>query len=147
MPENLEPLPVYDTQPINDTSVDDVQQSTVIPPPQEVTYPTAPDADGFYTESADDQLLDIQTKVYDNGNKIKKTILKSINKTAVVRELIAKETKDIQRYMGKDEEKYMTAGVCVSTSIDGAKETFEFFETMKMKDSNKLISMFQDLNF
>lgn len=110
-------------------------------------YPTAADADGFFFENADDEILDIRTKVYDNGNKIKSVLLKSINKTAVVRELIAKETKDIQRYMGGDKEKYLQAGICTATTIDGNKETFEFFDTIKFKDYQKLMSMFQDLNF
>lgn len=110
-------------------------------------YPTAPDAEGFFIESEDDGELGIKTKTYDNGNKIKQTILPKSGKTAQVRELTAKESKDIQRFMGGDKDKYTTAAITIATLVDGEKQPFEWFEALKMKDYSKLLSMFSDLNF
>jgi hypothetical protein len=110
-------------------------------------YPTCPDADGFYYESEEDKTLGILTKIYENGSKVKQAVLPQCGKTAVVRELTAKETKDIQRYMGNDKDAFLMSAITVATTIDGEKQPFEFFDGLKMKDYNRVMSMYGDLNF
>jgi hypothetical protein len=102
--------------------------------------------DGYFFETEIDRELGIRTKLFDNGNRTK-TVSLFDGKTAVVRELTGRDTKSISRYQGQDQERYMIAAVAVATTIDGKAEIFEYFEGMKLKSLNKLIAMFQDLNF
>ena len=110
-------------------------------------YPTQPDADGYYFEDESDEGAGIKTKVYENGNKIKTVVLPSSSKTVVVRELIGKDTKEVSRFMGGDQERYPMAIATVATTIDGTKQIFEYFEQLKMKDYTLILSMCKDLNF
>lgn len=112
-----------------------------------IVYPTAHDAEGFYFADEQDAELKIYTKIYPNGNKVKKTDLPCCGKTAVVRELLAKDTKDIVRFMDKDPERYQMAGVAVATTFDGGKVAYEVIEGLKMKDYQRLLGMHTDLNF
>ena len=112
-----------------------------------VSYPTAPDTDGYFIETADDAELEIFTKVHTNGNKVKKVKLPSCGKEAIVRELTGKDTKEITRFMGKDTERYQMASITVATTIDGVKQPIEIFESMKLKDLNRILSIHSDLNF
>ncbi|SHN45935.1 hypothetical protein [Chitinophaga sp. CF418] len=112
-----------------------------------LAYPTTTDADGFFFADEADAEMKIYTKVYDNGNKIKKTTLPTSGKIAVVRELIAKETKDVARFMDKDAERYQMAGVAVATTLDGSRVAFEVIEMLKWKDYQRLLAMHTDLNF
>lgn len=112
----------------------------------ENTFPTTADADGFFIESDSDNVMNIYTKLYENGNKVKKVTL-STGKVAIVRELLGEETKNITRFMDKDPERYQMAGITVATKVDDQLQPIEFYEKMKMRDFNKLLSMYQDLNF
>jgi len=102
---------------------------------QATTFPTAPDADGFFYETEDEQEMGIETKIHKNDNKVKRAVLDG-GKIAIVRELT-----------GKDQEKYTMSGIAVATTINESKQTYEFFEAMKMKSYNKLLAMFYALNF
>lgn len=108
-------------------------------------YPTTADENGFYYDSAEDEALGILTKEYDNGNKIKGVTL-STGEKAVMRMLKAKDTKDISRFMDKDPERYQHAAITVATTFDEKRKTIEDIENMWMRDFNKLMSMYQDLN-
>jgi hypothetical protein len=110
-------------------------------------YPTIPDENGYFFENADDDADGIFTKVYANGNKVKKTTLPASKAVAIVHELLGKDTKEIAKFMDKDPEKYQMASVTVATTIDEKRQTFEFYERMKMKDYNRILAMYQDLNF
>jgi hypothetical protein len=112
-----------------------------------VTYPTLPDSEGFFFESDTDQSMQIYTKVYENGNKVKKVVLPFLGKTAVVRELLAKDTHVITRHMGGDQEKYNMACITVATTFDGDPLPIEVISVLKMKDYSRLLSMYQDINF
>lgn len=109
-------------------------------------FPTTPDADGYFTASELDKELGIKTKDFPNGNRTKTTELPG-GVIVVIRELTGKDTKTIARYHGSDQEKAMMASLTVAATINGKQETFEFFEAMKMKSLNRLISMLQELNF
>jgi hypothetical protein len=117
--------------------------------PEENTkvYPLQPDAEGFYFEDAGDEELDITTKLYDNGAKVKKILLPSCGKLAIVRSLKAKDSKLIARFTAGDQEKYLMASVTVATTLDGAALPFEKFEDLSLKDYTRLCSMNNDLNF
>jgi hypothetical protein len=80
-------------------------------------------------------------------NKIKQAFLPGCKKTAIIRELLAKDTKDISRFMDKDTEKYQVAAIAVATTLNGEKQPLEVIENVKMKDFNLLMGMYQDLNF
>jgi len=110
-------------------------------------YPTLPDTDGFFIESEDDETLDVFTKVYDNGNKIKRAVLPACGKTAVVRELLGKDTIEIKRFTGDNLDNYQMAAVTVATTVDGNRQPYEYYEVMKLKDYSRLAAMFQSLNF
>lgn len=112
-----------------------------------VVYPTAQDAEGFYFESADDQDAGISTKVYENGSRVKQCKLPVSGKMAVIRELRAKDTKEISRFMNKDAEKYQMAAITVALTLDGSKVPYELVESMLLKDYNRVMSMYSDLNF
>lgn len=113
----------------------------------QIIYPTTPDQDGFFIESADDAEMEISTKVYDNGNKVKKCFLPACCKTAVVRELIAKDSKEIARFSAGNSEQYQLACVTVATTFDGEKLPFEAIEVLKYRDYTRLITMWQSINF
>jgi hypothetical protein len=113
----------------------------------EVTYPTEPNAEGFYYENAEDAAMEILTKVYENENMIKQTTLPKTKQVAVVRELSGKDQKEISRFMGKDPERYQLAALTVATTLDGQRQPIEVIEKLKMKDFSRVMSMYQDLNF
>lgn len=115
-------------------------------PTANTVFPTTADDQGYFFDSADDQESGIITKIYDNGNKTKTATLKG-GDIAVMRELTGKDTKNIARFMDKDNEKYTLSGITVATSINGKPEAIEYFENLKLKDFNRLVLMFGDLNF
>lgn len=118
-------------------------QSTEI----KVIYPTQADSEGFFFESDTDESMQISTKIYENGNKIKKVILPTSGKVAIVRELLAKDTTLITRHMGGNQENYNMACITVSTTFDGGTLPIEIISSFKMKDYSRLLSMYQDINF
>ncbi|MDI3319991.1 hypothetical protein [Pinibacter soli] len=123
------------------------QASTTTATEPAVTYPTTPNAEGFFYESEEDSEIGILTKIYPNGNKIKKVLLPKCGRIAVVRELTGNDNKEIAKFMGKDVEKYQSASLTIATTIDGQRETFEFFNSLKLKDYNRLLAIHSDLNF
>lgn len=112
----------------------------------EKTFPTEKDVNGFFFESAEDEEMNIRTAVYENGSKVKQSVL-SNGKTAVVRELKGKDSIQISRLMGKDKERYSSASITLATKIDGMEYVIEDIENLKMKDYNLLVAMNSDLNF
>ena len=112
-----------------------------------VSFPTTPDAEGFYYENQADQEQGITTKVYENDSKVKRAMLPGCKKLALVRELRATDTKEIRRFMDSDKEKYELAAITVATTLDGEKQPFEVIGALKMKDYTRVSSMYSDLNF
>lgn len=112
-------------------------------------YPTAPDADGFFYATEDEEAFEILTKEYSNGNLVKKTILPRCKKEAVVRETFGRDMDEIGRFVKKDsgQGNQNIAYITVATKIEGKKETYEYFEGLKSKDINRLILMNTALNF
>lgn len=116
------------------------------PNQEKPTFPTPVDADGYFFYEETDKELGIRTKVFENGNTTK-TVSLSDGKMAVIRELTGRDMKAISRYQGQDQERYMLSAIAVATTIDGKPETFEYFEGMKLKSLNRLMAMFQSINF
>lgn len=112
-----------------------------------IIYPTTPDAEGFFFESEGDAAMEIYTKVYENGNKIKRALLPASRKIAVVRELLARDSQLITRHMGREQEKYNLACITVAATFDGNLLPIEEISVLKMKDYSRLLSMYQDINF
>ena len=113
----------------------------------EATYPTIPDADGFYYENEVEFGLDILTKSYENGNMVKKSLLPRCGKTAIVRELLGKDNDIIRNYMGEVESLYQYAAITTATLFDGGKLAIDEVRSLKLKDFNRLLIMHQALNF
>jgi hypothetical protein len=113
---------------------------------EQTTFPTQPDEQGFFFESVDDQEKGIKTRTHENGRKVKEYVLKD-GRLSVVRSLKGKDNREIKKYMGNDPDLYVSAGITIATTIDGKKETLEFFEDLDLKEYNVLTSMFSDLNF
>jgi phosphoribosylamine-glycine ligase len=111
-----------------------------------INYPTKPDAEGWFVNDEDEAQEKIQTRVYDNNNTVKRVTL-SNGKIATVRETIGKDMKQITMLMNKDQSKYQLAAITVATTIDGEKQTLEYFEAMKTKDLSKIMLMSAVLNF
>ena len=112
----------------------------------QITFPSAPDTEGFFFESEDDYALEILTKKYENGNVVKK-ITFADGSIAIVRELLGRDQKHIQRHSNSDEEKVLLAGVTVATTINGQQQTMEYYEGMKLKQLNRITYSFKLLNF
>jgi len=113
----------------------------------EKAYPSAPDENGYYFSSEEDEALKITTKDYPNGGKTKTVMLPVCKKLAVVRSIKAKEAKDITRIMGKDPELYQMSVITVSTTLDGKKTIIEEVQDLMFKDYQLLVAMNSDLNF
>lgn len=112
-----------------------------------IKYPTDPDVDGFFVESKQDSDYSIFTKVYENGNKVKRSTLPRSDKVAILRELKASDQTRITRFMGEDPEKYQMAAITVATKFDGSDLPIEMVAELKMKDYVVLATMYQGLNF
>lgn len=113
---------------------------------KKTTYPTKPGADGFYFENSEEQAIGVETKVYDNGNLVKRAKL-SNGKVAVIRELLGKDNKDIFKTIGDKSDGFLNASIACATKIDDQPVLMEDIDFMKMKDVNKLTAMHQALNF
>ncbi len=112
-------------------------------------YPTLPDSNGFYFEDENEELLNIKTKEYDNGNLIKQVELKK-GKIAIVRELDRKESKKAYEIAGEwkeDKDRLATALIAVSTKIDDKEILMEDVLLFKAKEFNRLSIATQSLNF
>ena len=116
-------------------------------PVSAISYPTEPDTDGFYIESDSDAAMNIFTRQYENGNKVKKCLLPALGKTAIVRQMMARDSKEVARFTGGDAEQYQMACITVSTTFDGNKLPIEAIEVIKFSDYTLLITMCQALNF
>ncbi len=112
-------------------------------------YPTLPDSNGFYFEDENEELLNIKTKEYDNGNLIKQVELKK-GKIAIVRELDRKESKKAYEIAGEwkeDKDRLAAALIAVSTKIDDKEILMEDVLLFKAKEFNRLSIATQSLNF
>ena len=114
----------------------------------EINYPTLPDADGFYFENENEELLAITTKEYENGNLVKKVPLKK-GRFAIVRELDQKEMKKVREIAGdgKDQQRFSASMIAMCTRIDDKDLIMEDVLEYKAKDFGRISMAAQALNF
>ncbi len=111
------------------------------------TYPTQPNSDGFFFEDEGNEALGIESKVYENGNEIRRVKL-SNGKIAIVRELTGLETGlGVQRLCGDKQENYLFALISIATKVDDTGYTMEEIKEMRGKDFRKLQVASGQVNF
>lgn len=113
---------------------------------EQISFPTQPDDQGFFFETESDKENNVLTRSYENGGKVK-IIKLSTGDEVQVRRLKGSANAEIKRFMGDDAEKYLTAGITVASTVNGAKQTFEYFDDLWLNDYNQLTSVYKDLNF
>lgn len=116
-----------------------------------VTYPTQPDADGFYYANEDDKESEILSKTYDNGGMSKKTKL-SNGSEAVVRKLRGRDflqtSKMMQATGEKDQTLMKVFNMSIGIKIDGETQPSEYFlDDLFQNDFILLVTVFESLNF
>lgn len=110
-------------------------------------YPTPPDQDGFYFETENEEVMEIQTKEYENGNLIKKVPLRK-GRFAIVRELDRKELKKVYEIAGGNDKDRLSASlIAMSAKIDDQELIMEEVLEYKAKDYSRLSMAAQALNF
>ena len=121
---------------------------------KEITYPTKPDADGFYYEDEGEAALEIETCM--TGDDIKKRIKLTRGRTAIMRELTKKESDQAAQIAGAGKKvnqgRIIAAYIACSTTStdkDGKKLTFvaEDLDGWKTRDTNRLEAAAAKLNF
>lgn len=114
---------------------------------KETTYPTTPDANGYFFNSEEEFSLDIKTKEYPNGSQIKEVVLPKSKKVAVIRELKAKDSEKIAAICGDDSAKYQKAVITLATKIDNASVVIEEIDEMSLSDYTRLQAANAFINF
>jgi hypothetical protein len=110
-------------------------------------YPTKPDAEGFFYESDMFEAMGIETKQYENGNTIMRCTL-STGAVAVCRELKGIDGPMARKIAGGREDRYEAALAALATKIDDKEWAMEdLLHKLKMKDYNKVNMMSNKLNF
>jgi hypothetical protein len=117
------------------------------------SYPTEPNAEGLYFESAEEEEKGISTKQYDNENVVKQVTLKG-GRVAVIRELLAKDVMKAREIAGIKDDKNPRNGenlqyalVHLSVTIDGKTILPHDVAKMKAKDFGIIMGISSDLNF
>jgi len=123
----------------------DSQDETVI------TYPTKPDAEGWFIENEGQAALNIESHVSESGDMLKRVKL-SGGRTAIVRELTGKENNSAVKIAGKKQDLLLPAMIAIATKIidkDGNEIKFvaEDLDGWKAKDVNRLSTACSQLNF
>lgn len=118
---------------------------------KEVTYPTTPDAEGWYYENEGEAALETETRVDDEGNIFKRIRLKG-GKVATMRELNKKESDKAALIAGKNKDMLMCAYIAIGTTIMGKDNTpikfvAEDLDLWKAADTNRLQAAAAKLNF
>lgn len=120
------------------------------PPPtkkEEKKYPTEPDKEGFYFESADEENAGMATKKYDNGAAIKKVLLKN-GTTAIVRKLKGRDFVESKKLVRNDNgSDFETINMAQAVEIDGKKQPPEYYlDDLFQEDYATLLVAYGELN-
>lgn len=106
----------------------------------------------WFFENSDDELMQVETKVYENGNKVKRVKL-STGKYAQARELTGKDMRKVDQISGGKKDEYLPALMITSTVITDEAGgitigiTMEELDDMKGKDYNMIKTLATMLNF
>jgi hypothetical protein len=109
-------------------------------------FPTSPDSESYFFESADDFEMGVMTRKYENGHITKRLTLDN-GTVVIIRELFGRDQKHIQRFSGGDQEKAILAGVTVAATVDGQQQAFEYYDGLKLKYVNRITYAYTTLNF
>lgn len=94
--------------------------------------------DDFQYLDASDETMGVETKVYPNGNLVKRVTLKDGRK-AIVRELAAWEIEEeASKYHNNDKNLVELAMATIATKIDDQKIAFEDLKFLKARDWNRI---------
>lgn len=106
---------------------------------------TVPDNDGwFYADDADKE-MGIETKTYDNGQKMKRGTL-SDGRKVMVKRLKGFDAQEIRRQLDGKSENYQGAVIARSTTINDQKIVIEDLNSLWLDDYTKIAAM-SDINF
>lgn len=109
-------------------------------------YPTEPDAEGWFFETADEKESGVLTKMYDNESRVKK--VDTSKGCAVVRELRGKDFSTIQSIVNGSDITFEAATMALSTRIDDRGYPPEFYmDDLKLIDFSKILIPVGRLNF
>ena len=106
----------------------------------------------YHYASEDDELMNIETAIYPNGN-VSKRITLSTGQKAVVRELSGGDMMEIDDLLAGEnnaverQKKYLKWIYHLAVKIDGKQIPMEDFGTLKGKDFNRIKITAQTLNF
>lgn len=115
------------------------------------TYPTEPDQDGYYFENEDEEQMEVRTKKYENGNRVKIYNITNGNE-CVTRELNGHDAINAQM-QSKDkkgnpqQEKYMASCAASATKVNGKDISLPELLAMKLRDYNTITAVNNMLNF
>lgn len=109
-------------------------------------YPTPVDDNGYYFENEEEEGLNIRTKQYENSCLTKTLELRS-GKEVIMHELTAKDSEEARQIAGKNEARVLTACIALSAKFDGKSLYTEEILQLKLKDYKKLTIACQALNF
>lgn len=112
------------------------------------TWPTAPDQDGYYFATAEEQEQRILTKDYENGSQTKQVTL-SNGKVAVVRKLKGRDFVETKKQVQADKSSdFETVNMAVATKIDGEQYPPEFYlDDLFQNDYSLILVAYGYLNF
>jgi hypothetical protein len=99
----------------------------------------------WFYESSDDQEMGVETKLYDNGQRMRRAKL-STGEIAVARRLKGKEVSDVNRMMGGDSDRYRNVIIAKCVTIDEKAIVPEDLDEMWMDDVNTLM-LLASVNF
>lgn len=130
-----------------------ITNNEAMPKNEEKQYPTLPDEKGFLFENAEEEEEGIATKVYDNGSVVKRVIINRGKTEVIVRELLAKDSKQTAAMAGfvdgkkgsEEDLKYST--IHVACTFNGEKLPMDDIACLKMKDFSLVWKANQTLNF
>ncbi|MBS1776031.1 MAG: hypothetical protein JSS64_07095 [Bacteroidetes bacterium] len=111
-------------------------------------YPSAPDAEGFYFQTEEDESAGILTRDYENGGQVKKVAL-SNGTTAIIRKLKGRDFVETKKQIQADNTlDFETVNMAVATTIDGKQQPPEYYlDDLFQGDFSKLIIAYSSLNF
>ncbi len=102
--------------------------------------------DGYYYASTSDEVMGIETKIYENGNETKRITL-SDKRIAIVRELKGYEIDKADRLHDNKGHLYLVALASLAVTIDNNPVLMEELQDMKAKDYTKIRTAVAMLNF
>lgn len=115
---------------------------------KEKVYPSAPDTEGYYYKSKEEEANGILTKDYENSSAVKKVSL-SAGQTAIIRKLKGRDMVETKRAIQNDNSlDFETVNMAQAIEIDGKQQNPEYYlDNLFQADYALLLVAFGELNF